>query len=294
MTAERQPVRKTFTSQRQELSYVDWGNASAPPLVMVHGRGDHCRSWDWTARKLAPNWHVMAVDLAGHGDSSWVSNGHYTMAGFVFDLAELIRQVTAEPVTLIGHSLGGNICLRHAGTYPDTVARLVSVEGFGLSAQKMAKTAGQAVPERLREWIENKRLVIGQARRMYNTFDDAVARMMEANKRLSPERARHLAEHGVRQREDGLLHWKFDPLIGAWHASDLPHSEVEEIWRAITCPVLLIYGTESWHTDPSRDGRAQNFADHRVAAIEGASHWVHHDRFDQFMTRVESFLAETA
>lgn len=289
-----QPTRKTFTSQRQELSYVDWGNASAPPLVMVHGRGDHGRSWDWAAQKLAKQWHVIVPDLAGHGDSSWISNGHYTMASFVFDLAELVNQTCSSPVTLIGHSLGGNICMRYCGTFPEQVARAISIEGLGFSPEKMAKVASQPVRERIREWIEGKRTVIDTPRRTFKTFDEAMARMMQANKRLSPERTRHLAEHGIRQREDGTLQWKFDPLIGAWPASDMPQADVEQLWRAVTCPVLLIFGTESWHTDPSLDGRAQNFVNARVASVEGASHWVHHDRFDEFMSLAEAFLAETA
>ena len=44
------PVSRSFISQRLRLNYVDWGNASAPTLVLVHGGRDHARSWDWVAR----------------------------------------------------------------------------------------------------------------------------------------------------------------------------------------------------------------------------------------------------
>src|SRR3546814_2515031 len=63
------PISNSFISQRLKLHYVDWGNESAPPLLLVHGGRDHCRSWDWVAERLADRYHIIAPDLRGHGDS---------------------------------------------------------------------------------------------------------------------------------------------------------------------------------------------------------------------------------
>src|ERR1700756_5207636 len=65
------PTSNSYVSQRLRLHYVDWGNASAPPLLLVHGGRDHCRSWDWVARRLSDQYHIIALDLRGHGDSAW-------------------------------------------------------------------------------------------------------------------------------------------------------------------------------------------------------------------------------
>ena len=89
------PTSHTFISQRLRLNYVDWGNPTAPPLVLVHGGEDHCRNWDWVAQHLRQDWHVIAPDLRGHGDSEWASDGNYFDAGLIFDLAELIRGANA-------------------------------------------------------------------------------------------------------------------------------------------------------------------------------------------------------
>ena len=123
------PTSHTFFSQRLRLHYVDWGNPTRPPLVLLHGGRDHCRNWDWTAAALREEWHIVAPDLRGHGDSQWSTDGSYTMAGYVYDLAQLIHQQKLAPVTILAHSLGGNITLRYAGIYPETVARLIVVEG---------------------------------------------------------------------------------------------------------------------------------------------------------------------
>ena len=81
------PTSRVFFSQRLRLHYVDWGNAGAPPLVLLHGGRDHCRNWDWVAEELRKDWHIIAPDLRGHGDSQWSPDGSYTMAGFLYDLA---------------------------------------------------------------------------------------------------------------------------------------------------------------------------------------------------------------
>jgi pimeloyl-ACP methyl ester carboxylesterase len=66
--------------------------------------------------------------------------------------------------------------------------------------------------------------------------------------------------------------------------------EVQELWQRITCPTLLVYGQESWASDPLKDGRARHFRNAKVVAIEGAGHWVHHDRLDVFLELVRDFL----
>ncbi len=74
------PTSHSYISQRLKLHYVDWGNPQAPPLLLLHGGQDHCRSWDWVADRLRADWHVMATDLRGHGDSAWSPDGDYSMA----------------------------------------------------------------------------------------------------------------------------------------------------------------------------------------------------------------------
>ena len=106
------PTSRVYFSQRLRLHYVDWGNPPAPPLLLVHGGRDHCRNWDWVAEGLRDEYHVIAPDLRGHGDSAWSASGHYTMASYIYDLAQLIHQQELAPVSVVAHSLGGNIASR--------------------------------------------------------------------------------------------------------------------------------------------------------------------------------------
>ena len=148
------PTSRVFFSQRLRLHYVDWGNPDAPPLILLHGGRDHCRNWDWVAADLRRDYHVIAPDLRGHGDSAWSASGHYTMANYIYDLAQLVHQQKLAPVTIVAHSLGGNIALRYSGIYPDNVSRLVAIEGLGPGPRQDAVSDGVPIAERMRAWID--------------------------------------------------------------------------------------------------------------------------------------------
>src|ERR1700752_798030 len=272
------PTSRHYFSQRLRLHYVDWGNPEAPPLLLVHGGRDHCRNWDWIAAALRRDWHIGAPDRRGHGDSQGSPDGSYSMAAYIYDLAQLIHQQELAPVTIIGHSLGGNIGLRYTGIYPGNVRRLVAIEGVGASPEKSAERARVPLAERMHEWIEETRRLSGRLPRRYPSIGDALKRMQEANRHLSPEQARHLTQYGVNQNEDGTYSWKFDNYVRVWPPYDLTQAELEELWARIACPTLLVYGKESWASNPAEDGRAKHFSNAEVVTFERAGHWVHHDR----------------
>ena len=156
------PTSRVFFSQRLRLHYVDWGNAGAPPLLLLHGGRDHCRNWDWVARTLSDRYHVIAPDLRGHGDSAWSASGHYTMANYIYDLAQLVHQQNLAPVSIIAHSLGGNIALRYAGVYPEAVRRLVAIEGLGPAPRSAGYGERKSIAERMRAWIDQQRAYAGR------------------------------------------------------------------------------------------------------------------------------------
>ncbi|MFN9358312.1 MAG: alpha/beta fold hydrolase [Alphaproteobacteria bacterium] len=284
------PTSHSFVSQRLKLRYVDWGNPGAPPLILLHGGRDHSRSWDWTAEALRTKWHVIAPDLRGHGDSEWSPDVDYGTLANLYDLAQLIHQQGLAPVTIVAHSFGGNIALRYAGTYPENVRRLVAIEGLGPSPRMLADRLAKPPGKRLRDWIEAKRASAGRTPRKYASIDEALQRMKEANAYLSDAQARHLTIHGVSQNEDGTYSWKFDPYMRIFPPFDMAQADIEQLWAAISCPTLLMYGEKSWASNPEKDGRATHFRNASVILFENAGHWLHHDQFDRFMSELDAFL----
>ena len=280
---------RVYVSQRLKLHYVDWGNDGAPPLLLQHGGHDHCRTWDWVAERLRGDYHVVAPDLRGHGDSDWSPDGSYSLTTHVYDFAQLVHQRKLGPLRIVAHSLGGMIALRYAALYPETIERLVIVEGLGGLMQWERDFAAQPIDARIRGWIDQQRALAARSPRRYASIEEAFARMRAENGRLTPEQARHLTVHGVRQNEDGTYSWKFDNYTRPVTPVDIAPGALRRLWGRITCPTLLVWGRESWLPIPDED-RVADFADARLTVLDGAGHWVHHDRLEGFVDQVRTFL----
>ena len=281
-----EPWQHYFQSQRLKLSYWTWGDASKPPLILVHGGRDHARMWDLVAERMTDAYHVLACDLRGHGDSEWSRGSHYGMPENTLDLVKLIDLVGGR-ATVIGHSFGAAITLQTAGTFPDHFERVVSIEGAGAWASE--EPIG---PEEFRKWARQSRAVDEGSSRVYPTIEEARDRMQEANPHLSPELAMHLARWGTNGIDGGYV-WKFDPWIYARSAlHSLRFDELEALWSEVTAPVLHVNGSDSHFNRTTVGGRPVEsyFANSSAVTIEGAGHWAHHDRLDATVAVIREFL----
>lgn len=281
------PTSHYFYSQRLKLHFVDWGNPDQPLMVLVHGGRDHCRNWDWVALALRDHFHIIAPDLRGHGDSDWAIGGNYSMIDYVLDLAQLMRAISDEPVTLIGHSLGGSIVLQYSGVFPDRVRKVVSIEGMGPAPGMIKESPAY---ERMKAWITQMRDLASRKVHEYASIGEALTRMRAANPQLSYEQARHLTIWGVRRNENGTYSWKFDNYVHATSPYMFNNRDAREIWGRIISPTFLIRGSESWAGDWVKDGRFAVFKNAETVTIQKAGHWVHHDQLNAFLSHVRGFL----
>jgi pimeloyl-ACP methyl ester carboxylesterase len=284
-----EPVSRHYYSDRLKLQFWDWGKDHLPPLLLVHGGLDHARSWDWVARSFRDHFHVYAMDLRGHGDSAWAPGALYSLAEHVFDISTLANELGAGPIHLIGHSLGGIVTLLYSGLYPDRVHKVIAIEGLGFPALHRIH---KSPPERTRAWIDSVRQIEKLEPRNYPNLEAAIERMKEANPHLSDEVARHLTVYGTNRNPDGSFIWKFDNYVRCLPPYGHNMDEQRAIYAEITCPVLLVWGRESWLPDPDSDDRALVIPNRRVLKVAAAGHWVHHDRLDLFLDESKRFLLE--
>jgi pimeloyl-ACP methyl ester carboxylesterase len=280
-----EPEDRFYESQGLRLHYVDWGNAAAPPLVLIHGGLDHCRNWDAIARELQPHFHVVAPDLRGHGDSEWAKASSYSLVDHVYDLTRLLGSAGLEDATIVGHSMGGMVTLAFAGTYPDRVSRLVNLDGVFLSGSRPAP-----IHEQMSRWIGQLDRIGEHEPRVFGAIEEAAQRLSARNKRLTPAQALHLASHGVRRHGDGGYRWKFDHYQRARAPYRLSPHDYIGLWSRITCPILLMWGDESFLPDPETAGLLAHFKQAELQKIAGAGHWLHHDRLDDVLASVRRFL----
>jgi pimeloyl-ACP methyl ester carboxylesterase len=287
MKSDMEPISHFFYSDRLKLQFWDYGCDGKPALVLVHGGLDHARSWDWVARALRERYHVYALDLRGHGNSAWAPGAMYSLVEHVLDLSALLDIISEFPIRLVGHSLGGLIVLHYAGTYPERVAKAVSIEGIGFPPTH--RIYGPA-SGRLRSWIEAVRGLEKRTPKNYPTLQAAVARMKEANPRLSDEVAQHLTLHGTNWNTDGSLVWKFDNYVRAFSPLIFNVEESAQLYGQITSPTLLFWGLESFAPVPDNDPRVTAIRNCRMVKVAKAGHWVHHDQLELFLKETTAFL----
>jgi pimeloyl-ACP methyl ester carboxylesterase len=283
-----EPLSRTYVSQGLELRYLDWGNDGAPLLLLVHGLCEHARSWDRTARALCQDMHVVAPDLRGHGESAWSPDGSYLISYYLLDIANLAASLPHERMSVVAHSLGGNIMARFTAAFPERVAKLALIEGLGPSPESLAERERQGPVRRTRTWIDLLRTAPETIPRVLQSIEAAQARLMRANPRLSAEHALDLARHAVRPHAGGYV-WRHDPLVSRFAPEDFALDNAS-FWQEIVCPTLLLQGAKSWATNPETDGRAAHFRDRRTVLVEEAGHWLHHDQFETFLASLRAFL----
>ncbi len=180
-----------YTSQRLALRGLEhrvltWGRRDAPMLFLLHGWMDVGASFQFLVDALRGTWHVVAPDLRGFGQSAWQPQG-YWFADYIADLEALLDHFApGQAVNLVGHSLGGNIAMHYAGVRPQRVARLVSLDGFGIPAEDPG-----AAPGKYAKWLDALR--DPPSFRPYADLDAVAARLRKNNPRLPADKAAFLA-----------------------------------------------------------------------------------------------------
>lgn len=270
-----------------------WGNAEKPLVILQHGGKDHGRSWDWTVEGLRDKYCLAVPDLRGHGDSAWSTGGGYDSFHFVSDFAALVERLVQlghqPPFHVIGHSLGGNIALNYAAAQPHRVKSVVAIEGLGFSQKTYDDLTAKPTAARMAEAIERQLKIQARKPRRFTSIEEGSKRLAALHQQLSPQQAEHLSVHALRRFKDGWS-WKHDPLLGFMPIRPMPPSEYGPLFGSITAPVLLMYGQDSWASSPKDDGRIDHFANARLIEFADAGHWLHHDRFADFVSDIRRFL----
>ena len=276
-----------------------WGDAAAPKLFMLHGWMDVGASFQFLVDALERGWRVIAPDWRGFGRSAWQSDG-YWFADYLADLDALLDHFSAgEPARLVGHSLGGNVVMLYAGVRPQRVARVVSLEGFGIPAE-----TPDAAPDKYGRWLDA--LKDPPTFRPYANLAAVADHLQKNNPRLARDRAEFLAAHWAETEPGGGARLASDPR----HKLPFPivyrMEEVFAIWQRISAPVLWVAAAESFIPKwlgghPEGEGATDSLAgvrarlervpQGRLVTIDKAGHMLHLDRPDAVAAAIEPFVA---
>ena len=267
-----------------------WGDSAAPPLFLLHGWMDVSLSFQWMVDELRRDWRIIAPDWRGFGLSGWSRDG-YWFPDYYADLEALLAIYSPErPARVAGHSMGGVIACTYAGLRPERIARLVSLEGFGL-----ARTVPAEAPGRYRRWLDE--LGTEPRFRVYDSFDTLATRLQRDNPRLTADKAHFIARAWAREAAPDQIEMLSDPKHKRANPVLFRIEELLACWQEVTAPTLWVFGRNSEGTGYLKDTpeqlaeRRDAFRNYREAWVEDAGHMMHHDQPATVARLVEDFLA---
>ena len=234
-----QPCRE-ITIQANGLSFAAkvWGVAGKLPMLALHGWMDNAGTFDELAPLLV-DYQVCAVDMAGHGLSEHRALGaHYYMSDYICDAIAIADSLNWKKFTLLGHSLGANVSLMLAGTFPERIENLLLIEGFG-SPSRNAIVA----PNELRSSIIKMGVFNPERQPIYDDYEQVISKRMNGATKVNRYASEVLCKRGIKEVKGGWS-WRSDPRLR--YPSPLRFSE-EEVWAFIaniSAPTLLITGDQ--------------------------------------------------
>jgi len=261
-----------------KFHYLEWGSAEKPPLVLLHGVGQTCHTWDLFAAAMAPYFHVMAFDQRGHGDTDWAADKDYSRKTMVSDVLAFTRALGLDRFFLTGMSMGGANSLSFTANHPERVEALVVVD-----IGPRVETKGV---QHIRDFMTTYR--------EFNNLEEAVQVIHRYNPRRSLEVIRQFTVvYNLKQLPEGKWTWKYDPYFSDGHRRvDVKQMQTEltaEVAK-IRCPTLVVKGGESdvFSLDGARSLQ-EAIPDSEFALVPGAGHSVMGDNPPGFEAAVRAF-----
>jgi pimeloyl-ACP methyl ester carboxylesterase len=277
MALQVQPQDKTVTANGLRLHYLDWGAAGNPPMVLLHGLRGHAHSWDDFSAAMCEDYHILALDQRGRGDSEWARDGVYTTEAYVADLLGFSTALGLASFVLVGHSMGGRNGMAFSARYPDKVQKLVVVD--------IAPGGASPGGTRIRQEI----LAVPEE---FDSFDAVVDYMSKQNRYAAPEVLRRRLLYATKPLPNGKIGWRYDRAIRAqWRQGPSAPEDLWPAWGRITCPTLIVRGADSDILSP--EAAQQMLATLPLASeveIPRATHMVFEDNPEAFLAAVRPFL----
>lgn len=256
-----------------KLHYLDWGNPSAQPLVLLHGFCSYAHYWDPFARSLSQDYHVLAPDLRGHGESDWAAS--YSIQDGAADLEELVQTLKLKTIILVGLSMGGLISMFYTATYPGRISKLVIVD-IG--------------PEFAPAGIEHIQRDLANEPEFFDSADEAFRHLKQVQPFHSDAFLEHQVAHALKRDEDGRLRFKYDKAL-----CRIALQSPLWLWDCldkITCPTLVVHAADSDMLTPQiAQQMVSKLPQGSLAEVTHATHNIVGDNPEGFEAAVRKFLA---
>lgn len=235
-------------SNNRQAHYLEQGKGE--PMVLIHGVGMQASAWHPQIEYFSQNYHVISVDMPGHGQSSCLAKDA-TLKDFVEWAIEFITGLNIGPVNLAGHSMGSLISAGVSVTRPDLVKRMAVLNGV----YKRTEDARQAVINRSLDLLNGQMDVETP---LIRWFGDS-----EQDQKAATE----------------VKHWLENVNLQGYATAYSAFAHGDDVyadhWSEIQCPALVLTGTgDSNSTAEMAKTMAGLAAKGQAVVIENERHMV--------------------
>ncbi len=275
-SSEHAPTDRLVDVNGMKFHYLEWGDAANPEVLLLHGSSQQAHSWDFVSLGLADEYHVLALDQRGHGDTDWAPDGDYSIEAHQRDLDGVVQICGLNSFVLMGHSMGGRNSYVWASRHPGRLRGLVIVD------------AGPEMQRRGQDRIRQFRELPDEL----DSFEDFVQRVQEYTGRSRVQVVGAL-KYSIRQRADGKWTWKYDKVMRDPERSESQWSP-QQLWECVVridCPTLVVRGGRSdLFLDETMQRMKEAISDCSAVTIPGAGHLVQGDNPAEFVAAVQGLL----
>lgn len=244
-------------------------------MLFCHGLFGQGKNWTQVAKQLADRHRVWLADMPNHGRSGWTDDLDY------LDLADRVAAVIdpADPVTLVGHSMGGKIAMVLALRHPELVQRLCAVDIAPVTYRSRSEFGGYVDAMRGLDLSALERRSDADDRLRAAVPDDGVRGFLLQNLRREGDRWRW-------QQNLRLLGDRLD-VLGGWPEDELAGTPPYD------GPVLWVAGADSGYVREEHEPAMRRWFPHQQrVTIKKAGHWVHAEQPQVFVEVLRRFLQQ--
>jgi len=252
------------------IAAVELGDIETAELsvVFIHGWLDNAASFFTVMNELhvlAPQLHLCAIDLPGHGLSEHKNGSNfYYFHDYIDDFYQLLLKLPSNKRVIVGHSLGALIASCYSAAFPENVDGLIQIEGFA----PLAESATQSVA-RLRDGVISRQRIRKKPQRGYPSLEKAIERRAVVNT-IATDVIAPVVKRGIQQIDDKWC-WRHDEKLKSESLCRMSPEQAAEITANIGCLHRVILGEQGYqHLRSIREVSAKNTLE--MFTISGGHH----------------------
>lgn len=262
-----------------KLFYRESGQGN--PLVILHGLYGSSDNWVSIVKELEKYFRVINVDQRNHGQSPHSPEHSYTLMGN--DLLELFDELKFDRANIIGHSMGGKVAMSFAYEHPERLSSLVLVDIAPWSHLEGNEQSAIIVSEH-QKIIEGLKSIPLNSLKSRNEADEILAHWVKGTM------VRQFLLKNLKRENDGSFSWKLNLSAISDNITNMMEGIASPDKKSEVQTLFIKGSLSNYIPNEKEESLSKYFTNSSLVRIDGAGHWVHAEKPNEFINAILSFL----